>query len=142
MDTTITFRNGVFIEGHLISNSNNEIVIEDTNTNTITCIPNVSDSVLFYTVNSTAKDFETLASKSEKSNEDLKQLAILKGKMNDIEMAKIRNSLTPPSVILQKVPDVFEHTKKQSSTEHSTKETPRQNIGFGAELQNLFNKKH
>jgi hypothetical protein len=142
MDTTITFRNGVFIEGDLISNSNNEIVIEDPDTNITTHIPNVSDSVLFYTVNSTTKDFETLASKSDKSNEDLKQLASLKGKMNDIEMARIRNSLTPPSALLQKVPDVFEHTKRQSSTEHPTKKTPRQDIGFGAELQNLFNKKH
>lgn len=142
MFITVLFKNGHQIDGNLISIEKNEMRIKSLEGSSITTIPNIAETILFYKTNSAEKKFSELSQKVVRGKEDLYELARLKGDLLDIERATIREKLTPPSAILPKAPINVFHTTQPSTPEHTSKETSRASSSFNSELQGLFSKGH
>lgn len=137
---TIVFNNGLQLEGNLVSFSNNELKVKSLDETSVIHIPNVSHNVFYYKINFAKDEYTTLKNKNNKTDEDLKELSLLKSQLNDIERSSISKQLSSSlndtrNYVPTKLP-------QQSPIKHSTEETTRTNFEFATELQSLFGKKH
>jgi hypothetical protein len=141
---TIVFNNQIQLEGILYSWNNDEIILKSlAGTNTIVIL-NV-DEILFYKVNEATEQYKHIVEKPIKDITDLKKIAELKIELNRIEKEEAREKLsshitTNTSKVNYGTP--FNAFKIESLAEHTTKETPRQDIKPYNALQRMFAKKH
>ena len=139
----IIFRNGMQIEGDVISWSDQISVLKSyTGTSKIVINKTIED-VMFYKLHSAKAELEKIKQRPIKEN-DIKTLAELKNDLYEVEKAEVREKLSDHKAnSLQEVQyGIPGNIKIKSSKQHTLQESPRANPAFGSQLQNLFNKKH
>jgi len=92
---TVFFRNGVQVSGQVISWSDQKSAIRST-TNQIIVIQKTLDDILFFKFSETNihEEYNEVAEKTIKSNNDIKTLAELKAELNKAELEEIKEKLT------------------------------------------------
>ena len=93
---TVFFRNGVQVSGQVISWSDTKSAIKSLTNNKITVIQKTIDDVLFFTFSETNihEEYNEVAEKTIKSDDDIKTLAELKTELNKVELEEIKEKLT------------------------------------------------
>lgn len=140
----IFFRNGVQLEGEVISWSNEQSILKSlTGTSTIV-IQKTLDDILFYKFSNAKNEYEKLKEKPHKQEDDIKALAQLKIELNDVERAEIKERLTNHTVGEMKqvnygIPNIG---KIESPKQYTREKGTRENSDIGTGLQNVFVKKH
>lgn len=139
------FRNGVQLEGAVISWSNTVSVLKSPAGTATMVIQKTLDDIMFYKIITAKAHYEALVEKPAKDVEDIKKLAELKCELNDLERAEIRDKMK------SHVPDAMRkvsygipgsNIKIEGTIKHPRAQAPRTSSGLGSELQNVFSKKH
>lgn len=133
------FRQGIKLEGTVISWSDTTSVIKSNVGAKKLVIQKTKDDILFYEIIEAKTEYEKLKEKPRKTQEDLKTLAELKIDINDIERSEIREKLTTHEISgIQASYGIPRFAAVQSAIKHPREEAPRKDIGFGSSLSNLF----
>lgn len=138
----IFLRNGITLEGDVVSWSDGKSAIISNQGTTTTVIQKTLEDVLFYKLTNYKQEYEEIKEKPIKNEEDIKKLAELKNEMNEMEKAELREKLSShqPSgagPTNYELPSIF---KSRSSFNNPRKESSGTNPGLDTELQNLFSK--
>lgn len=135
----VVFKNNIQVEGNLQSLEDNEMVLQSLDGITSIIIPDIKDSILFYKINSSKDEFEDIAKKTNKTQEDLEQLVAIKGNLINIERSTIREKLQAP---IKKDQYVSRNEPFPRSVKYPEKKTTGTNNNFASGLQGLFSKKY
>lgn len=139
------FRNGTFIEGEVISWSDDKTILRSLTGSSTIVINKTVDDVMYLKISSAKNEYEKLKNKPRKEEDDIRNLAALKVELNEIERAEIREKLKDHTSdgmrkINYELP--YSNIKVQGSVERSPKETSRENSDISSGLQDLFSKKY
>jgi sRNA-binding regulator protein Hfq len=137
----VFFRNGVRIDGKVLSWSDQKSVIKSSDATTIV-IQKTLEDVMFYKITNAKTTYEKLAELPVKSRDDIEDIAALKIELNELEREEIAEKLNTHAadgirVVNYELP---KYIPVKSTIQCPRKETPRKNPGIGSELQDLFSK--
>lgn len=138
------FRNGVQLEGEVVSWSEQVSVLKSPTGVSTIVIQKTLDDVMFYRFSNAKTEYEKLKTKPNKEEVDIKNMAALKSELNELERSEAREKLSNHQAdgmkeTIYELP--YSNIKIKGSVEHSRKEVPGEGIKFGAGLQNMFRKK-
>ena len=139
----VFFRNGVQLEGEVVSWSNEKSVLKSPTGAATIVIQKTLDDIMFYKLSNAKIEYEKLKEKPRKEEDDIKAMASLKVELNELEKAETREKLNAHGIGEVKynygLPTNF---KIKSPEQYPRKEAPPKDIGFGEELQSMFIKKY
>lgn len=140
----IYFRNGMQLEGTVVSWSDTKSVLKSLTGASIIVIQKTSEDILFYRVSDAKNEYEKIKEKPYKDQEDIKTIASLKNNLNQIERAEIKEKLNThsPTGAITTNYAFPTNIKVNSTVKHPTEETSRKDTCISSELQGLFSKKH
>jgi hypothetical protein len=140
----ICFKNGLKIDGEVHQWSSKEVILKSLSGSSHIIIPDITQEVLLYKISNTKKDFNAIKDKIDKTPEDIVALADLKKELIELEQEEVRAKLSEHSITETKpinygLPNI---SQIKIAPERAREETPRKNINFSTELQNMFSKKY
>lgn len=141
----VFFRNGVQLDGEVISWSDGKSVLKSPTGASTIVIQKTLDDIMFYKFSNAKSDYEKLRDKPHKEEDDIKAIAALKNELNDLGRAEARERLTSHTADGMKETNYGlpgSNITIKGTVERSRTEAPREGPKFGSGLQDLFNKKH
>jgi hypothetical protein len=142
---TIFFRNGVQLEGEVVFWSDQKSILKSPTGIATIVIQKTLDDIMFYKFSDVKNDYENLIEKPIKEEDDIKRLAELKGELNNLERAEIRERMR------SHIPDAMRkvsyglsncNIKIEGAVKRPGEEITRTSSNIGTELQGMFSKKH
>lgn len=142
---TVFFKNSLQLEGKLISLNDNQMILRSLDEINEIVIPDITDTVLYYKINSSEDRFSELKNKKNRRGDDISELVRLKGELNRIELSSIKekiNSPIIPSLVKESKYEPQLNTTEQIINQHSNQKIKRTNRNFAIQMQKLFTKKY
>src|ERR1700722_84519 len=138
-------RNGVQLEGVVVSWTDDKSVLQSPQGTSLIVIQKTLDDVMFFKITDARKDFQKLIEKPEKQEDDIKKIAELKNEINELDRVELRDKLSSHSAdgmreIQYGLPGT--NIKIKGAIKRPGDKIAGTNSTFGAELQDLFPKKH
>lgn len=141
----VFFRNGVQLEGEVISWSDDRSVLKSPTGASTIIIQKTLDDVMFYKFSNAKTEYEKLRDKPHKEEDDIKAIAALKNELNDLERAEARERLTSHKADGMRETNYglpLSNITIKGSIQRPRAETPGESPGLSSGLQGLFSKKH
>lgn len=140
----VFFRNGVQLEGEVISWSEDMSVLKSPTGAATIVIQKTLDDIMFYKFSNAKTEYEKLKEKPRKEEDDIKAIAQLKNELNDLERAEVKEKLSNHTADGMRETNYglpIINTKIKSPIERAGEKAPRKDSGIGTGLQGLFTKR-
>lgn len=141
----VFFRNGVQLEGEVISWSDERSVLKSPTGASMIVIQKTLDDIMFYKFSNAKEEYEKLRTKPDKEEDDIKTIAALKNELNDMERAEARERMTSHKADGMRETNYGlpgSNFKVKGSVECPRTEAPREGSNISSGLQGLFKQKH
>lgn len=141
---SVVFRNGLQIDGEVLSWSDNKSVLKSLTGAATLVINKTLDDILYYKFSNVRIEFQELKNKPNKTQEDIKDLGSLKMELNELERLEIKEKLNSHSnnntreVSYGLPTSLF---KVKSTSEHTGTQITGATNSISKSLQNLFTRK-
>lgn len=141
---SVVFRNGIQIDGEVVSWSDNKSVLKSLTGSSTLVINKTLDDILYYKFADARTKFQELKDKPNKTQDDIKDLGSLKIELNELERLEIKEKLNSHTNNNAKEVSYGLPTslfKIKSTGEHSRTEAARKIVSLDKSLQDLFARK-
>jgi sRNA-binding regulator protein Hfq len=138
----VFFRNGVQLEGIVVSWSDQKSVLKSPTGASLIVIQKTLDDIMCYKLSNAKTEYEKLKDKPRKEEDDIKVLAALKIELNELERAEAREKLTSHTAGEVKYNyGLPTNIPVKSVEQYPGEKTTSTDSGFSQELQNMFRKR-